>query len=83
MYPSKNWVKSGWYKGSPHKRFRYIVSNNATLPYGGGVVGRKHRGRVTHICVANLTIIGSDNGFSPGRREAIIWTNAWILLIGP
>ena len=30
-----------------------------------------------------LTIIGSDNGFSPGRRQAIIWTNAGILLIGP
>ena len=28
-----------------------------------------------------LTIIGSDNGFSPGRRQAIIWTNAGILLI--
>ena len=42
-----------------------------------------HRGRVTHICVGNLTIIGSDNGLSPGRRQAIIWTNAGILLIGP
>ena len=28
--------------------------------------------RVTHICVGKLTIIGSDNGFSPGRRQAII-----------
>ena len=35
-----------------------------------------HWGRVTHICVGNLTIIGSDNGLSPGRRQAIIWTNA-------
>ena len=26
--------------------------------------------------------IGSDNGLSPGRRKAIIWTNAGILLIG-
>ena len=42
-----------------------------------------HWGRVTLICVDNLTIIGSDNGLSPGRRQAIIWTNAWILLIGP
>ena len=38
--------------------------------------------RVTHICVSNLTIIGSDNGLSPGRRQAIIWTNAVILLTG-
>ena len=36
-----------------------------------------------HICVSKLTIIGSDNGLSPGRRQAIIWANAGILLIGP
>ena len=42
-----------------------------------------HWGRVTHICFGNLTIIGSDNGLSPGRRQAINWTNVGILLIGP
>ena len=42
-----------------------------------------HWGRMTHICVSDLTIIGSDNGLSPYRRQAIIWTNAGILLIGP
>ena len=41
-----------------------------------------HWGRVTHIYVSKLTIIGSDNGLSPDRRQAIIWTNAGILLIG-
>ena len=41
-----------------------------------------HWGRVTHICVGNLTITGPDNGLPPGRRQAIIWTNAGILLIG-
>ena len=40
-----------------------------------------HWGRVTHV--GNLTIIGSNNGLSPGRRQAIIWTNAGILLIRP
>ena len=25
--------------------------------------------------------IGSDNGLSPGRRQAIFWTNAGILVI--
>ena len=40
-----------------------------------------HWGRVTHICVGEITIIGSDNGLSPGRRQAIIWINAGILLI--
>ena len=42
-----------------------------------------HWGRVTHICVGKLTIIGSDNGLSLGRRQAIIWPNAGILLIRP
>ena len=42
-----------------------------------------HWGRVTHIRVSELTIIGSDKGLSPGRRQAIIRTNAGILLIGP
>ena len=40
-------------------------------------------GPVTRICISNLTIIGSDNSLSPGRRHAIIWTDAGILLIGP
>ena len=40
-----------------------------------------HWGRVTHICVSKLTIIVSDNGLSPGRRQAIIWTNDGILSI--
>ena len=39
-------------------------------------------GRVTHIHVSNLTIIGWDNGLLPGRRQATISTNAGILIIG-
>ena len=42
-----------------------------------------HWGRVTHICVSNLSTIDSDNGLSPGRRQAIIQTNAGILSIEP
>ena len=42
-----------------------------------------HWGRVTHICVSELTIIGSVNGLSPGRRQAIIWNNDGLLLIEP
>ena len=38
---------------------------------------------MTHICVDNLTTIVSDNGLSPVQSQAIIWTNAGILLIGP
>ena len=48
-----------------------------------GTICLTHWGRVTHICVSKLTIIGSDNGLSPDRRQAIIWTNAGILSIGP
>ena len=33
--------------------------------------------------LVNLAIIGSDNGLSPGRCQAITWTNDGILLIGP
>ena len=36
-----------------------------------------------HICFSKLTTIASDNGLSLGRHQAIIWTNAQILLIGP
>ena len=37
---------------------------------------------MTHKYVSELIIIGSDNGLWPGRRQAIIWTNAGILLTG-
>ena len=42
-----------------------------------------HWGRVTHACVNKLRSIGSDNGLSPGGRQAIIWPNGEIFLIGP
>ena len=42
-----------------------------------------HWGWVTHICVSELTNIGPDNGFSPGRGQAIIWTNADLLSFRP
>ena len=38
-----------------------------------------HWGRMTHVCVSKLAIIVSDNG----RRLAIIWTIARILLNDP
>ena len=43
---------------------------------------KTHSGQVTHTCVSKLTIISSDNGLAPGRRQAIVWTNVGILLIG-
>ena len=38
-------------------------------------------GRVKHLCISELTVSDSDNGLVPGRHQAIIWTNAGILLI--
>ena len=63
-----------WYVFLYSYSFEYVV-------YKMLAILLTHWGRVTHICVGNLTIIGSDNGLSPGRRQAIIWTNAGILLI--
>ena len=64
-----------WSKSIPHLpgANELMLSNNLLLT---------HWGQVTHICVSKLTIIGSDNGLSPGQRQAIIWTNDGILLIG-
>ena len=53
------------------------IDSNAVIP----VAPLTHCGRETHICVGKLTIIASNNGLSPSRRQAIIWTNAGILLI--
>ena len=39
---------------------------------------------MTHIYIyIYLTIIGSDNGLSPGPRKSIVWANPGIMLIGP
>ena len=60
--------------GTPH-----FVNTRCENAYTQGFL--THWDRVTHICVSKRTIIGSDNGLSPGRRQAITWTNAGILLI--
>ena len=33
-----------------------------------------------HICIGKLNITSSDNGLSPGPRQAIVWNNSGILL---
>ena len=65
------------------KKVHLKMSSGQWRPFCLGINVLTHWGRVTHWCVRNLTIIGSDNGLSPRRRQAIIWTNAGILLIGP
>ena len=44
--------------------------------------GLTHRGRVTHICVNKLTIIGWKIGLSHGRGQVTIGTSSAILVIG-
>ena len=46
-------------------------------------LGLTRWGRVTQICVGTLTTIGSDSGLAPTNSQAIIWTDAEILLMGP
>ena len=66
-----------WPMNSPHRRPATRKMSSCTNSL------LTHLGWVTHICVSKLNIVGSDNGLSPDRRQAIIWTNAGILLIGP
>ena len=78
----KSEINSGW------QGLKIVVVVTDLPPHqdGGKVVDNgfnciTHWGRVTHICVSKLTTIGSDNGLSPGRRQAIIWTKAGMLLV--
>ena len=76
-------IKSGnRFVASPNRKQTDIVvctmnQSKTVLTHGPALT---HWGRVTHICVSKLTTIGSDNGLSTGRRQAIIWSNAGILL---
>ena len=50
---------------------------------GSGSTNHSSADRIVVNSYSKLTIIGSDNGLSPGRRQPIIWTNDGIILIGP
>ena len=72
LHPNKRLSKQswGWWFGTPsHPLWHHC---NALTRWC----------RVMDICISKLTIISSDNSLSPGRRQAIIWTNAGTLLIG-
>ena len=69
----------------PRKTFERIIHSPPVLPHGVTshnelMMVLTHLGWVMHICVHKPTSIGSDNGFLPGWCQAIIWTNAGILL---
>ena len=60
----------------------YITGEKVDFPNDSHLL--THWGGETYLYASpTLPIIGSDNGLSPGRHQAIIWTNAGILLIGP
>ena len=61
-------------------KFIWLYGDTVWSPYN--IHHLTHWGWVMHVCVSKLSIIGSDNGLSPGRRQAIIWTKAGMLLIG-
>ena len=67
----------------PHIDDRCNLNKDSMLRSTFNICCLTYWGRVTHICVSKLTVIGSDNDLSPDRRQAIIWTKAGILLIGP
>ena len=66
-YPSDQWVNTWMFEQNIH--IKSLRQSDAYI--------------YIYICVDNLTINGSDNGLSPGQRQAIIWSNAGTRLIGP
>ena len=80
MRPEGNFI------GNAQDIYRWYECENALLrsyPFLRWGNELTHWSRVTQIYVCGLNIIGSENGFPPGRRQAAILTYAEILLIGP
>ena len=71
-----NLFSNAWF-GGLHKN-TICCQDRTKIKHNAGLT---HWGRVTHKCVSKLTIIGSDNGLSPGQRQAIIWTSGGMLFI--
>ena len=72
--------------------FDYVIMSTQTLNCVNSLrpsdaywdrVTRIYVSKVTHICVSQLTLFGSDNGLAADRRQAIIWSNAGIVFTGP
>ena len=78
IYSNLNWNTNMSFQG---KAFKMLSANCLSFYFGLNVLSQW--GRVTHICISKLTNIGSDNGLVPGRHQAITWTNAALLSIGP
>ena len=57
------------------------MSSAKRWPLGLKVLTHPHPTRSAAYASVNRINIGSDNGLSPIRRQAIIWTNDGLLLI--
>ena len=67
------WLIQDW-----HNVWKWLIQDWHNISQG-----LTYWGRVMQICISKLTIIDSDNGLSPGRCQAIIWTTADILPLSP
>ena len=76
-------LESNFTKGAQVHKLNLQNTLSNVEPYVPGTNELTHWGRVRNICISKLTVIGSDNGLLPDRRQAIIWTNAGLLLIEP
>ena len=83
LVPIMAWRRSGDKPLSKLMMVRLLTHICVTRPQWVKISGNALGPSDAHICVSTLTMIGPDNGLSPDRRQAIIWTNAGILLIGP
>ena len=69
-------LRHHWWQSWYHDDSQVSVPNSRAVN-----VWLTHWGRATHMCVSKLAFICPDSGLSPGRRQAIIWTNVGILLL--
>ena len=66
-----------------HKSNKIKENSNTVRHLNNGTDHRHSKSCCDQSSPARRTIIiGSDSGLAPGRRQAIIWTNAEILLMG-
>ena len=65
-----NMISIRWYRHSmcSHERITSQSYPAENLP----CLAMSQWGRVMHICISKLIVIGSDNGLSTGRHQAII-----------
>ena len=78
-WQARNCTSTVWYHTICSFQNRQMRVKLQSICWSILLITLTHWGRVTHICVRELTIIGLDNGLSPGRRHSIILTNAGIL----